>query len=134
MPRTNSDRARLFWMFCLPARGGLIVAAYAVAHWDAEPAQLAFAALALVAATGLLVNWYQYKQVGGLGGDAWWHPVRPAHALVYIVYASLVFGGVAKAWIVLIADVALAILFWAALSPTLNQTPFEVMLGPCCNR
>lgn len=112
MPWTDAGRTALFWLMCIPTRATIAFLAYHVS--PNPPVRNVFAVLAIVAATGLLVNFCRDKRVGFSGGVVWWNWARPVHAAVFAAYALLTFLGVAEAWYALLADAGLAVLIGLA--------------------
>lgn len=46
------------------------------------------------------------------GGKVWWNNVRPIHGILYLLFAMSVFNHNKKAWIYLLIDVILGLLFY----------------------
>ena len=53
---------------------------------------------------------FNAKKKGAFGGEPWWNNMRPVHALLYMLFAVLIFIGKGNtAWGVLLLDISIGI-------------------------
>lgn len=72
--------------------------------------------LALVPAIGFMVIYLTgMRQTGPevFGGKLWWNSLRPIHSLLWATFAFLAIRGNKHAWLVLLVDTLLGLLFWS---------------------
>lgn len=49
----------------------------------------AFIVGGVVASIGFMVNYLNNKDKGAFGGEAWWNPIRPVHAVMWLLISIL---------------------------------------------
>ena len=47
-----------------------------------------------------------------MGKRTWWNDKRPYHGTLYLVFAYLYYSGYTRAYLVLVIDVVIGLLFW----------------------
>ena len=85
----------MYYFLCIPARIAISIAAYLVATSELPFLMLAAALLSFCIGTGFIINWWNHKDIGFFGGNAWWHELRVFHAVLWWNVALLL---VAAAW------------------------------------
>lgn len=99
----------MFLVGCIPARLALVwIAARRPARWMAFPAAAVALGLAVIHIKGLRPTGIETG-----GRPIWWDGVRPVHALMYALFAALVWEGDDRAWVPLALDVMLGIAVFA---------------------
>lgn len=72
--------------------------------------------IALLISVGFFVIfWFNLRKTGAetMGDKIWWNSLRPVHSLLYLIFAILAIMGIQKyAWIVLLIDVMIGLLFF----------------------
>lgn len=70
--------------------------------------------IALIPALGFLSIYLGDLRNSGFEaeGAIWWNKLRPIHAIMYILFALYAYKGESWAWIVLLMDALLGLLFW----------------------
>lgn len=116
---TDADRARRFWLGCIPLRLAIAWAALLVSLYAPAPWRRAFAGYAALTALGFAYNiWLAArgrKTHGGFGGRVWWGRLRYAHAALWGGCAAALWLGAPWAGLLLAGDVGLAIVAGAAV-------------------
>ena len=101
----NLSRLAVFLFVCVVVRLGFAYVAY-VTPIKLLPL-MAFPAATM--ALGFLINFVRARRVGAFGGNAWWHPLRLVHALVFACFAALAASRNRNAWVLLVLDVAVGL-------------------------
>ena len=106
------SRAIIFWACCVPSRF-LIAVVAVLLEVKKVPyiARAAYAAAALVIATGFMYT-YATKPRTGFGGVAFWDWARPLHSLAFALYGGLTLASVPYAYIPLFVDATFGALNW----------------------
>lgn len=102
----NTDsRIALFLTCCLSARIFLTL----LAKNGSSRVRNVLAVFTLIVSIGFMYQYiYNPTKPGAFGGQPWWNKMRPVHALLYFLFALLVFLGKGDiAWIILAIDVVL---------------------------
>ena len=96
-------RTKLFYFGCVPAR----IAIATILLLGSNPIVYDISILgciALIMATGFLVNHLRHKKVGFFGGQAWWHDFRKFHTGVWVLVSILLFLDIRFAGILVLYD------------------------------
>ena len=131
MAWTDGERARAFWLLCLPLRTLIAVLAWATPPGSTE--RYAVAALLLYLGASQL---YLYVTGGRMdaaegGGVTWWAPARALFGAVFIAAAAVAYRGPTDDWRFLpLADPLLGAAVWLALRPESAGPDADVDPGP----
>lgn len=127
----EKNRKILFWALCVPSRIALaLVIGLLLKH--SRALSIVGAVLLLLVSLSFLsfVVGFRRRETGFFQGKAYWAPVRPIHALMYLFASILCFvGGEATSYagVVLGADVAVGISTWLInYDVRIDKPPVEV--------
>ncbi len=62
-----------------------------------------------------VIFWFNLRKTGPetMGDKIWWNALRPVHSLLYLIFGILAIMGIQKyAWVVLLIDVMIGLLFF----------------------
>jgi len=108
MMTDEQKRTLLFLLGCIPARSGIAALAKNI-NRDKLPV-MGYAAM--VPAVGFMVIYLGgFRKTGAetMGQPIWWNDFRPIHAALYALFAYLALQRNPASWMVLVADVMLAL-------------------------
>lgn len=105
MVSSENIKARFFnfLVLCIPARLCLVVLAK---YLPLRLLPLFSIPFFVMAAGFLYLNFFEKRMTGiETGGEAiWWHPIRPIHGFLMLLFALLAISKIRESWIVLLID------------------------------
>lgn len=98
-------RIILFLTCCVTVRSLLVV----LAKYGSNTTRNIMASFAVIISLSFMYQFlFNPKKKGAFGGEPWWNNLRPVHALLYMLFAILIFIGKGDtAWTVLLLDISI---------------------------
>jgi hypothetical protein len=108
---TTANLRKRFVLFLVGCIGTRALAAYTAKVVSAQWLRY-MGYLALLPAVGFAVIWLTGARKTGaevFGARIWWNDLRPVHSALYFLFAVWAIKGWARAWLFLLADVAIGL-------------------------